>query len=64
MNAQATITAKSATEAAAKKEPKLTHLPYMGDEYSGGSLTVNIPGDVLSSRDGTGWNGRGFSVCQ
>ncbi len=52
----------STTAAAKPKEPKLTVLPYMGDDqYEGGRLTVAVPAGVLSSRDGTGLNGQAFS---
>lgn len=65
MNTQATVAASAiAAPVEATKEPKKTILPYLGEEYEGGSFTVNVPGDILSSRDGTGWNGRGFSIAQ
>lgn len=52
----------TAAETPVKTEPKVTILPYMGeDQYEGGRLTVSIPSGVLSSRDGTGLNGQGFS---
>lgn len=57
------VAAETTTPAPAKKqEPRVTVLPYMGeDAYEGGRLTVSIPAGVLSSRDGTGLNGQAFS---
>jgi hypothetical protein len=44
------VAAETTTPAPAKKqEPRVTVLPYMGeDAYEGGRLTVSIPAGVLS----------------
>lgn len=60
--AQANQAAAETATTAKKAEPRVTLLPYMGeDAYEGGRLTVSIPAGVLSSRDGTGLNGQAFS---
>lgn len=60
--AQAHQVAAETAAPAKKQEPRVTVLPYMGeDAYEGGRLTVSIPAGVLSSRDGTGLNGQAFS---
>lgn len=65
MQAQKQAEIVPAAEPAAQKsaEPRVTYLPYMGDDesYGGGRLTVAIPSGILSSRDGTGINGQAYS---